>query len=397
VKRRYVIFGIAALVLLVAAPLAAKGPTDRIILTGPELESEMILTNPEIVLRLSMGNLEDFRTGIIEEPADPGTVYYELERQYELRAGEFQTFDRVRYYPGARRQTGYVFYVGIENGWSDYDGKWFHATAEAAVTFDTLFDPQAQPYVALLQDTGAVHFVDPVTLADVVQLSLLDDVLPLSHFVDSPDTQTFYLRSDLAGFAQHYRVNLADGTICLVDTLPQSAAQASGALWVAGLMAQEKSRALAGTWLEPIDTLSSGRVLLHHPLGRYHNYDYGAEDRGEIPGGVLVMSQNGGRLVDHWQPDIGFAQVIAGDHHLYGLHAPRGDTLTELYVLEAHSGEILGSRTLPDSRWSLGFGVLNLTATPSGSEMTLEHTCRLHSWELPQLFRFTLQALNTGT
>ncbi len=167
-------------------------------------------------------------------------------------------------------------------------------------------------------------------------------------------------------------------------------------LWVAGMLADDLSAGMQGTWLEPIDLMGDGLVLLHHPVGRYHHYDYGAEDRDEIPGGVLIYSQVSNRQVDQWQPDIGFAQVIAGGTLLYGIHAPRGGDRVELYALDGQTGEIMASRGLEDAVWHLGYAVLDLSSLKTWSEVSWLDTCRLSEWEVPQMFRFTWRALNAG-
>jgi hypothetical protein len=105
------------------------------------------------------------------------------------------------------------------------------------------------------------------------------------------------------------------------------------------------------------------------------------------------MSQVNNRQVDHWQPDIGFAEVMAGDNRLYTLEAPRGDTRVELYALDGHSGEILRSRALDDGVWHLGYAVLDLTTLTPPNVATYADSCRLHAWEMPYLFQYTTAAL----
>ncbi|MCZ2099888.1 MAG: hypothetical protein LC121_27220, partial [Anaerolineae bacterium] len=54
---------------------------------------------------------------------------------YQMSWGRYVAFDAVRYYPNPDGGRGYVNYLGIINGSSEYDGKWFRANAagEAAL------------------------------------------------------------------------------------------------------------------------------------------------------------------------------------------------------------------------------------------------------------------------
>lgn len=125
---------IILLMLMLAAVVNAKGTVNRIVLTGPIVDGELVIEDDEELLSaLSMAGIEDFRRGALAEaPANPGD-YVELERQFELqdRTG-YVTFDRIQYYPDG----DYVFYIGIDNGWSEYDRKWFHAVPQSAAMFE---------------------------------------------------------------------------------------------------------------------------------------------------------------------------------------------------------------------------------------------------------------------
>jgi hypothetical protein len=373
--------------LLAVLPVNAKGQASRIILTGPSLEGDKVLTQPLLVSALSMGSLEDFLTGAIEEPVDKGETYYDLERQFQVSTDKFQTIDRVRFYPGEGSQPGYVYYLGLENGWTEYDEKWFFARPEATAAFKTAFDPNARPYLVLMPDNGHLLMADPVTLADVADIELFDFDTQIYDVIDGPDAGTLYINTHDAGFTQHYRVSVADKTVCWADVIPPAAGQPAGALWIAGTVAQELSGTMQGTWLEPIAE-NNHSVLLYHPLGRYHNYDYGAEDRGEIPGGILVYSydrQN--RLQDHWQAAKRFAEVVAGDGVLYALEAPRGEERVELYALDATNGEILNSRTLSAGRWNIGYSILDLSGIGAQTRINFRERCQYDTWEIPQVWR----------
>lgn len=382
-RGRYIL--LVVILLLAAVQVSAKGQASRIILTGPALEGEKVLTQPLLTSLLSMGSLEDFMTGAITEPADKGEVYYDLERQFKVGPDNYATLDHVRFYPGEGNQPGYVYYLGLENGWSEYDEEWFYARPEATEAFRTAFNPNAQPYVVLMPENGHLLMVDPTTLEDVADITLFNFDTQIFDVMDGPDAGTLYINTHDAGFTQHYRVSLSERTVCWSEVVPPAVEQPHGVLWSAGMIAQELSSKTPGTWLEPIAE-NDQTVLLYHPLGRYHNYDYGAEDRGEIPGGILVYSHNG-RQRDHWQADKGFAQVVAGDGVLYALEAPRGEDRVELYVLDSANGEILNSRSLGEGRWNIGYSVLDLSKIQARTRLASPDRCQYHAWEIPQVWR----------
>ena len=379
-RGRYVVL-VVILLLVTALHVNAKGQANRIVLTGPAVDGEMVLTQPLLTSALSMGSLEDFITGPIKEPADKGEVYYDLERQFEVN-GSHATIDRVRFYPG---EPGYVYYLGLENGWTEYDKEWFYAKPEASVAFKTAFDPNAQPYLVLMPDNGHLLMADPTSLEDVADIALFNFDTQIFDVMDGPDTGTLYINTHDAGFTQHYRVSLTDKTVCWAEVVPPAVQQPDGMLWSAGMIAQELSSKTPGTWLEPIAE-NDQTVLLYHPLGRYHNYDYGAEDRGEIPGGILAYSHNNQQR-DHWQSDKGFAQVISGDGVLYAIEAPRGEDRVELYVLDSSNGEILNSRTLGNGHWNIGYSVLDLSRVQARTRLAFPDRCQYSTWEIPQVWR----------
>lgn len=125
VHAAFVLLGLLALLVPAAGLSLAKGPADKVTIDGPGLTSEIEVTETVLLSALSIGQLEDFGRPSAT-PRDPGPGY-ELTRYFKDRAG-FQAFDRVRYYPNAAGGGGYIFYEGIVNGWSEYDGRWFRAS-----------------------------------------------------------------------------------------------------------------------------------------------------------------------------------------------------------------------------------------------------------------------------
>jgi hypothetical protein len=74
-------------------------------------------------------------------PVDPGQGY-EITRHYVRGVGDV-IFDRLHYYP----ESGCVFYDGIENGDSEYDGEWYTANPEIKTSFESALGTQTRPVV----------------------------------------------------------------------------------------------------------------------------------------------------------------------------------------------------------------------------------------------------------
>jgi len=120
------------LVFTVATFIYAKGPMDKISLTTPAGQT-IELTNRTLIEPISMAALEKFPNNITQP--DVTGKGYELARAFK-DGNRYVIFDRVRYFPAGGR--GYVYYVGIENGWSEYDGKWFEASVEGMAAMNQI-------------------------------------------------------------------------------------------------------------------------------------------------------------------------------------------------------------------------------------------------------------------
>jgi hypothetical protein len=113
--------------LIPALTVLAKGGFDYITVEGPGITGEITITNP--ALTQDFFAFADLSKGSIEAPADPGQGY-EVTRVYVVD-NRGQPFDKLHYYP----YTGYVYYDGIVNGSSEYDGKWYAADPAAEAPF----------------------------------------------------------------------------------------------------------------------------------------------------------------------------------------------------------------------------------------------------------------------
>jgi hypothetical protein len=173
--------GALALLVVVKDPALAGGPADKVTVNGPGLKREIEITDAQDLQALSVGQLADFNNPI----AAPGEIGpgYELTRYYEDKAN-FIAFDHVRYHPDPADGRGYVFYMGLLNGWSEYDGKWFHATtqgeqvlqrilAENGVRLDQAAWPLSLPFLAGNVEQHAIWLV-ALTGAAILTAAWLD-------------------------------------------------------------------------------------------------------------------------------------------------------------------------------------------------------------------------------
>jgi hypothetical protein len=116
----------ASLILFITA--FAKGGFSFIAITGPNLKEEV--RSREAALTEDYFTFADFYRNKTEAPADPGAGY-EITRYYIDGAREI-AFDRLHYYP----ESGFVYYDGIVNGSSEYDGEWYTASSEIHSIFE---------------------------------------------------------------------------------------------------------------------------------------------------------------------------------------------------------------------------------------------------------------------
>jgi LPXTG-motif cell wall-anchored protein len=121
---------LALLAALTTVSLAlAKGPPDKLTISGPGLQGEIEVTDPALLADIGFGGLEEFdsngRHGIPEPAVGEG---YTLIRLLRNPNGTFQPWDQLRYYPNALDGRGVVFYDGlIGPNTSEFDGRWYFA------------------------------------------------------------------------------------------------------------------------------------------------------------------------------------------------------------------------------------------------------------------------------
>jgi hypothetical protein len=122
--------GLATLIILIASSTVfAKGGFSFITITGPNLKEEIRSNDP--ALTEDFFAFADFFRNRTKSPAAPG-VGYEITRYY-LDGKREIPFDQLHYYP----ETGFVYYDGIVNGSSEYDGEWYAAKPEIKTIFQS--------------------------------------------------------------------------------------------------------------------------------------------------------------------------------------------------------------------------------------------------------------------
>ncbi len=122
-RRRILIAAVCALAALLPGATLAKGDPLAVSITGPGLPAPILVTDPLAMPAFGILGFMQVDTPIVP-PGDLG-LGYELQRD---------DFDRVRYYPDPHGSWGYVFYVGLINGSSGYDGHWYRASTVGDVT-----------------------------------------------------------------------------------------------------------------------------------------------------------------------------------------------------------------------------------------------------------------------
>ena len=125
--------------LLPAMLVFAKGNFDYITIKGPGITGEIDVTNP--ALTEDFFAFTDF-TNEVPPPVDPGQGYQVVRVYVETVDSKpsDHPFDQLHYYP----YTGYVFYDGLVEGSSEYDGRWYAANPSANEPFRAVLAERAR-------------------------------------------------------------------------------------------------------------------------------------------------------------------------------------------------------------------------------------------------------------
>lgn len=121
------------LTLITSVSVFAKGGFAFVSISGADLKEPIRSTDP--ALTMGYFAFADFYRNQTEAPVNPG-IEYEITRYY-MDGGREYAFDRLHYYP----ITGYLYYDGLVNGSSEYDGHWYKAQPEIKAVFESLLLP----------------------------------------------------------------------------------------------------------------------------------------------------------------------------------------------------------------------------------------------------------------
>jgi hypothetical protein len=150
-KKLFASFLTLGLLLLPSLALA-KGGFTYVEVKGPGITGSIAITDP--ALTADFFAFADFSAGAIPPPADPGQGY-QITRVYVIEDKD-HPFDQLEYYP----YTGYVHYIGLAEGTSEYDGSWFAANPAADAPFRAALKAKATitwiPFAAFLVIMAAI-------------------------------------------------------------------------------------------------------------------------------------------------------------------------------------------------------------------------------------------------
>lgn len=161
-RRVYPALLLTALLLILASAAHAKGPPDKLTISGPGLDGEVKVTDPALLTGIGFVSLEDFdhnqRSGIPQPAVGEG---YTLVRHLRQSNGSYEAWDQVRYYPNPDGERSYVFYDGlIGPNSTEFDGKWYYAKPQGDEAMRRLLSalgawPVTQSLPATSADAGS--------------------------------------------------------------------------------------------------------------------------------------------------------------------------------------------------------------------------------------------------
>jgi len=122
---------VASLLALLAALLgshlaSAKGEFSSVLIMDIDTGELRLVDDPQLASFIA---LSLFRDGTSDAPTIGRG--YELTRLATAENRSSFAVDRLRYYPPGSNESGYIFYEGLINGASEYDGRWFSTTPAA--------------------------------------------------------------------------------------------------------------------------------------------------------------------------------------------------------------------------------------------------------------------------
>ncbi|MCI0714692.1 MAG: hypothetical protein L0154_31350 [Chloroflexi bacterium] len=192
----------------------AKGVSDRIVISSVALAEDIIVEDDGMVHLLSY-YMVDYEAELLVPPPDLDlSTAYRLQRQF-YHGGDFQTFDHVAYYQG--KDGGYVHYMGLENGSSEYDGKWYRVQPESDMAMQYLLTSQhLAEYIIAYQTNGQFQLLDPETLetAYTLDIGLKEWAYAFNGGASLDGTKLFFQHNRGAAHIEEFYVDLSTQKLC---------------------------------------------------------------------------------------------------------------------------------------------------------------------------------------
>ncbi len=141
----------------------AKGPPDQVTIEGPGMTRTLEVSDPR--LTEALGSLQDFE----REAFAP--LWFEdayLITRSSRDGDNVLPFDQVLYVPNNSGSPGWVYYIGIFNGWGPYDGKWFQAVPENEALLQVLLAAQAEATLTFVPPQAEAPALTPFLPAGAV-------------------------------------------------------------------------------------------------------------------------------------------------------------------------------------------------------------------------------------
>ena len=151
--KKYYLLLLTLALLLPSASVLAEGQFDYIVIRGFGIVEDINISNP--ALTQNYYAFADFSKGEVNPPADPG-IGYQVVRMY-AKDSKGIPYDQLHYDP----DSGYVYYDGIVNGYSELGTKWYLANPTVE-----------EPFRAALAENARLTFI-PLAVFLILLISFL--------------------------------------------------------------------------------------------------------------------------------------------------------------------------------------------------------------------------------
>lgn len=167
--------GVATKLAVVSTPLVsgllaigltsalAKGSPDQVTIEGPGMTRSLEVTDPRLTGALA--SLQDYERGAF------APLWFEdayLITRSSRDGDHVVPFDQILYVPNDTGGPGWIYYIGIFNGWGPYDGKWFQAVPENEAILQVLLAAQAEATLTFVPPATATPAIEPLLPAGAV-------------------------------------------------------------------------------------------------------------------------------------------------------------------------------------------------------------------------------------